>query len=110
MRKHKLLWICLSILVVRYTSILRKFRLFIHLELFVSAWECTDNAMKLFLLIINDSEYIHAASKEEIDKQFTSTFRHVSANKEYNEVFINSSESYKFDTGLLTPNHYESSH
>ena len=76
----------------------------------VSAWECTfDNAMKLFGLMINEnSEDIHAATKAEIDKQFTSTFRHVvSANKEYNEAFINNSESYKFDIGLLTPNHYE---
>lgn len=77
----------------------------------VSSWECTfDNAMQLYGLMINDdAEEIRAASEAEMDEQFTSTFRHiVIANKEYNEAFINSSELYRFDTGLLTPNHYES--
>ena len=44
-----------------------------------------------------------------MDEQFTSTFRHiVIASKEYNCAFINSSELYRFDTGLLTPNNHES--
>ena len=60
------------------------------------------------LMINDDSENIQAASEAEIDKESTSILWHlVTANKEYNEAFINSSESYKFDTGLLNPNHHE---